>query len=709
MQKNLDEMVNWKVDGMSCANCVLTIGKYLEKAGLQNITVNLIGGDVSFKLVGNTTRQDIRNGIESLGYNVQTGEVQPNAKNRKFLHTNLQRFLFCLFFTLPMILSMIVEIPWLMHPLVQLILCLPVYIVGMQFFGRSALKSIRNGLPNMNVLIAIGASAAFIYSLTGTLLHLGEAFLFYETAAAILTLIFLGNYIEELTIRSTQRALKDLAKSQVLMANMIAFDDKHQEMVFPVESTQLRTGDIILIKSGEQVPADCKILWGNASVSEAIITGENLPVEKGAKGLLIGGSLLRDGTVKAQVTAAGGDSVLSNIIRLVKQAQGEKPPVQQMADRISAVFVPIVLVIALITFFVNFWLLHRLTPSLMRSIAVLVIACPCAMGLATPAAIAVGLGRAARKGILFRHAKSLELFKNIRQVVFDKTGTLTTGQFTLSGFKIFDNAVPVEEFMRIAFSLEKYSNHPVAKAIADIWRTKQPLVWAKIEEIKGVGMRAETKQGEVYQAGSYRVAMSLTEDDQHNIYITHNDFLIGWIDVSDEIRPEAKMVIVYFKNKGIKTILLSGDKKAKCDQLAGQLGIDLSFSEQTPEQKLEKITALNSKQLTAMIGDGINDAPALAKACISVSMSDASQIAMQTADIVLMDNGIRNLPLALGLGRHTFRTIQENLFWAFFYNIIAIPVAACGFLSPALAALVMGLSDVVLAFNSVRLFVKKVI
>jgi Cu+-exporting ATPase len=561
----------------------------------------------------------------------------------------------------------------------------------------------------MNVLITIGATAAFIYSLAGTILHLGESYLFYETAAAIITLIFLGNYIEEMTIRSTQRALLDLAKSQVLMANMIGFDDQHQEVVFPIESTQLRTGDLILIKSGEQVPADCKILWGNASVSEAILTGENLPVEKEAKDLLIGGSLLRDGSVRAQVTAAGGDSILSNIIKLVKQAQGEKPPVQQMADRISAVFVPIVLVLAVITFLINYWLLGQLTPSLMRSIAVLVIACPCAMGLATPAALAVGLGRAARKGILFRHAKSLELFKNIKQVVFDKTGTLTNGQFTISGFKLLENTIPEEEFKRIVFSLEKYSNHPVAKSIADTWKTKQPISWRKIEEIKGVGMRAETKQGDIYQAGSYRLAKSLTNEDQHNIYIIHNDLLIGWIDVSDEIRPESKMVIDYFKSKGIKTILLSGDQKSKCDQIAGQLGIDLSFSEQTPAQKLEKISALNSEQPTAMIGDGINDAPALAKASISISMSDASQIAIQTADIVLMDNGIRNLPLALGLGNHTFRTIRQNLFWAFFYNIIAIPVAACGLLSPALAALVMGLSDVVLAINSIRLFVKKVV
>ena len=702
------ETVNWKVEGMSCSNCALTINKYLQKEGLQNVKVNLMGGDVSFDLNENKTSQNIIKGIESLGYTVQTGEVKNDAK-KKFLSTHLQRFLFCLIFTLPLMMHMFVHVHWLMNPLLQLALCLPVYIVGMNFFGRSAINSLRNGMPNMNVLIAIGASAAFIYSLVGTLLNLGDAYLFYETAAAIITLIFLGNYIEERTIQSTQKALNGLAKTQKVIANMIAFDDKHEEIIFPVESAQLRSGDIILIKSGEQVPADCKILWGDASVNESIITGESLPVDKHAKDLLIGGSLLTDGTAKAQVTASSADSVLSNIINLVKQAQGEKPPVQELADKISAIFVPVVLVIAAITFVINYFVLHDLTASIMRSIAVLVIACPCAMGLATPAAIAVGLGRAARNGILFRNAKSLEFFKNIKQVVFDKTGTLTTGQFSIGNVQLAVDDINEEEFKKIVFSLEKYSNHPIAKSIAASWKMKQLIQWKKIEEIKGAGMRAQTKDGIVYHAGSYQMAKHLTNDDRHNVYVIKNDLLIGWINVKDEIREEAKTVIDYFKKKNIKTILLSGDKKDKCDALANQLGIDEVIAEQTPQQKLEKITTLNNETPTAMIGDGINDAPALAKATIGISMSDASHIAMQTADVVLTNNGIKNFPLALGLGKHTFITIKQNLFWAFLYNIIAIPIAAFGLLSPALAALVMGLSDVVLAANSVRLFIKKVV
>jgi Cu+-exporting ATPase len=490
---------------------------------------------------------------------------------------------------------------------------------------------------------------------------------------------------------------------------MIAYDDQHQEQIFPVENSQLKSGDLILIRSGEQVPADCKILWGDASANESIITGESMPVEKHAKDNLIGGSILVDGAVKAQVTAAASESVLSNIINLVKQAQGEKPPVQQMADKISAIFVPVVLIIAAITFVGNYIYLHQLTGALMRSIAVLVIACPCAMGLATPAAIAVGLGRAARNGILFRNAKSLELFKNIQQVVFDKTGTLTTGEFRVYSFQLMADNLSEEEFKRIIFSLEKYSNHPIAKSITAEWKTKNEIRWKKVEEIKGLGMKAEDKDGNIYLAGSYNIASNITSENNHNVYLVKNNELIGWIDMQDEIRAEAKAVVDYFKRKNIKTILLSGDRKEKCESLAKQLGIDEVIAEQTPVEKLNKVELLNTETPTAMIGDGINDAPALAKATIGISMSDASHIAMQTADVVLMNNGIKNFPLALGLGNHTFITIKQNLFWAFFYNVIAIPIAALGFLSPAIAALAMGLSDVVLAANSVRLFVKKVV
>jgi len=703
------ETVNWKVEGMTCSNCALTISKYLEKEGVENITVNPIDGDVRFDAPHELSKEKLAQGINDLGYRVH-GDIAAAHTPKGFLTNHLQRFIFCLIFTLPLMAHMIpgIHIHVLMNPWVQMALALPVYIVGMRYFGKSAWKSIRNGVPNMNVLVAIGATAAFVYSLIGALAGWGHNFLFFETAAAIITLVFLGNYIEDATIQSTQRALNELAGTQKVMANMIAFDDQHQEIVFPVESTQLRVGDLVLIKSGEQVPADCKILWGEATANEAIITGESLPLEKGPKDTLIGGSLLIDGTVKAQVTAAAKDSVLSNIIDLVKRAQGEKPPMQQMADRISAVFIPIVLVVAALTLGINWIVLGELTPSLMRAIAVLVIACPCAMGLATPAAIAVGLGRAARNGILFRNAKSLELFKNIRQVIFDKTGTLTTGKFALKGYHINDDALSDEEFRRLVFSLEKYSNHPIAASITNAWRSKNEIRWQSIREVKGLGMEAVSKEGDTYIAGSFKAAAHETSDDTHNVYILKNNRLIGWIDVKDEIRPEAAKVVSYLHSKGIRTVLLSGDRQSKCDTLAAQLGITEVIAEQTPEDKLIQVERLNSLAPSAMVGDGINDAPALARASVGISLSDASHIAVQTADVVLMNQGLTKLPLALGLGKHTYITIKENLFWAFIYNIIAIPVAAFGYLNPTLGALVMGLSDVVLAANSVRLYVKRV-
>lgn len=722
------ENVQWKVEGMDCTTCALNIHKYLEKQGMKNVKVNFATGDVIFDANGTIPAEKLSAGIHDLGYRVINKEADQKAVEKKqpFLSTHLQRFLFCLPFATIFFIHMIpgVQWHWLMNPWLQLSLTVPVYLVGMSYFGKSAWKSLRRGVPNMNVLIALGATAAFGYSLYGTLTGQAEQYLFYETAVTTITLVFLGNFLEDASIQSTQRELNKLVKSQKVMANMIAFDDQHQEQIFPVENTQLRVGDLVLIKSGEQVPIDCKILWGDAHVNEAIITGESLPVHKYKKDKLIGGSVLTDGTVKAQVIATGDETVLAGIINMVKKAQGEKPPMQLLADKISSVFVPLVIAIAVVALAGNWIYFEDFTKALLRSIAILVIACPCAMGLATPAAIAVGLGRAARSGILFRNATSLEMFKNIKQVVFDKTGTLTTGKFQISDFRF--QIVNEEEFKRIAFSLEKYSTHPIAKCITDNWKSKDEIKWNKIEEVKGLGMKATDKDGNEYMAGSYKILSSavnrevnsvikstthdspLTIDDTHNVYIIKNNELVGWIDVQDEIRQEARSVINYLHSKNIKTILLSGDRRAKCEALAAQLGIDTVIAEQTPEQKLLKIEELNAAMPTAMVGDGINDAPALAKATIGISMSEASQIAVQSASVVLMNHGLKKLPLALGLGKHTYITIKENLFWAFAYNIVAIPVAAFGFLTPTFGALVMGLSDVVLAINSVRLFVKKV-
>lgn len=378
---------------------------------------------------------------------------------------------------------------------------------------------------------------------------------------------------------------------------------------------------------------------------------------------------------------------------------------QQMADRISAIFVPLVLAIAALTLVINWIVLSEFTPALLRSIAVLVIACPCAMGLATPAAIAVGLGRGARNGILFRHAKSLELFKDIKQVVFDKTGTLTTGQFKISRFSA--EGMDEELFKKLVYSLEKYSAHPLAKSLSREWKSKDVITWKKVEEIKGMGVEALSKEGDSFKIGSSRI-LSSPALEEHSIYVERNGKTIGWIDLEDEIREEAPAVINWLHSRGIHTIILSGDRAAKTRMLGEKLGIKEVIAEQSPKEKLLKIEALSAATPTVMVGDGINDAPALAKATIGISMSEASQLAVQSASVVLMNNGLEKLPTALGLGKHTYLTIKQNLGWAFAYNIIAIPVAALGFLNPTFGALVMGLSDVVLAANSVRLYVKRI-
>ncbi len=701
------EKVNWKVEGMTCSNCALSVNKVLQKAGMQKVSVNAVSGEVVFETEntnGDTT--NARKRVEGLGYTIVEDGVAEKPKKKKWFGNNLNRALFCLPFTLLLMaghLGMSLGINFLHNAWLQLLLCIPVYVVGMDFFGKSAIRSLRSGVPNMNVLIALGATAAFFYSLIGTLTG-DPGKIFFETAASILNIVFFGNWLEDKSIAKTQKAINDLTKNEKVMANMIAYDDEHNEHLFPVENIQLKVGDLVLIKTGEQVPMDCKILSGEAEVNESIISGESAPIFKNQNDTLIGGSILMNGTIKAYVNAVGKDTVLNGIIDMMKQAQAHKPPMQQLADKISGIFVPLVIAIALATLGINyFFAAHTFQESLMRSIAVLVISCPCAMGLATPAAIAVGLGRAAKNGILYTDTKSMEAFRTIKQMVFDKTGTLTNGKFKISAFH--SNVIPPVEFKQIVFSLEKFSNHPIAKSIAEAWKTT-PLKMKKVEEIKGFGMKGEDKNGNIYLLGSHKIDDQLT-DTAHHLYLKKNNEILGWIDIADEVRPEAMDVISYCKQQGIKTILLSGDSTIKSQQVATHLGIDEVFAEQSPQQKLNKIDELVQIAPTVMVGDGINDAPALARATISVSLNMASHLAIKSASVVLMNTGLRKLPMAMQLGKHTYGTVKSNLFWAFLYNIIAIPIAAVGLLTPTAGALVMGLSDVVLAGNSLWLNFKK--
>lgn len=694
----------WKVEGMTCANCALTITKYLEKQGFTEVNVNPLSGDVRFTSQTAIEEDRLYKGIEALGYHAVSYNTQ-KEKEQRLLKTPLQKFKACFPFTFLLWLPMFIPgLSWIMNPWVQFFLVIPVMVIGLGYFGKSALKSLFNGIPNMNVLIALGSASAFLYSLYITV-YVTKGYVYYDSAATIITIVFLGYWMENVAVAKTQEAIKTLSSEQKTIANMIAFDDKHSEQIFAIESSMLRVGDLVLIKSGEKVPSDCKILWGECMVNESIFTGESLPLQKSARDLLIGGSILEDGIAKAQVTAAGSDTILSKIIDLARQAHLEKAPIQKLADKISAVFVPVVIGLAILTFTVNhFYFNLAFNVSLLRSIAVLVIACPCAMGLATPAAIAVGLGKASKKGILFKDAGSLEQFKKIRQVVFDKTGTLTTGKFVITDFYC-----PEKEkahFKSICYSLEKYSNHPIAKAIALEWKNSALIKWKKVEEIKGTGINAADYHDNNYSIGS--AFSSITEyEATHSMYVKKNNVLLGWIDVEDEIRSESKQVVRYFKQRGIKTILLSGDTIAKCKRIKETLEMDEVYAGHSPQQKVDRIVELSSNGPIAMIGDGINDAAALAKADVGIAVSDASHIAIQNAHVILVNNGLKNLPTSFMLGQQTYTTIQQNLFWAFSYNIIAIPIAASGLLTPGIAAFIMGFSDLILVANSLMLKWKK--
>jgi Cu+-exporting ATPase len=673
---------------------------------MQDVNVSFATEELSFTLPeGKHSAKDVLHGISQMGYQILL-EDQPVPKTA-FLNTLTFKFIFCAVFTAPLLLHMWVNWGWVHDQYVQLVLSTPVFLMGLWHFGRSAWRSLINRLANMDVLITLGATAAYGYSLAGTIMHLGPDYMFYETAAAIITLVFLGNLLEERSVKQTTTAIADLARMQVTTARLIADDHGGHEHIHIVDNQTLKPGDKVLVNTGDKIPMDGTIYWGSGHINEAMITGESAPVSKKEKDKAIGGTIMEDGSIKMFITATGKDTVLSYIIELVKQAQGSKPNMQKLADRISAIFVPLVLGIALLTF-AGWFVFGSVTTgqAIMKSIAVLVIACPCAMGLATPAAVMVGLGRAAKNGILIKGANTLEAFKDIKYVVLDKTGTLTTGKLQIGQFHY--EGMTDAAFKAVVYSLEKYSSHPIARSITGLWKGEGEVALQQIREIKGRGIQGKDAAGNEWQLGSFTMAEKATTDDSHSIYLLKNGMLAGWIDFIDEVRPDAALMVKQLQQRGIKTVLLSGDTERKCRELAAQVGITDVFAGQTPEQKLQKIDALMQEAAVAMVGDGINDAPALARASIGISLSDATHVAMQSANVILLNNRLSSLPLALGLGRHTYLTIKQNLFWAFIYNIIAIPFAAFGVLSPIAGAGVMALSDIVLAVNSVRLRYKKV-
>lgn len=686
---------------MSCANCAAGIKKHLENKGLQDVNVNFSTGEASWENDKNQDKNDVAKTITSLGYKIKSSSKEEG----KGLSKVEKYFYFTLIFTLPLFSHMFLpKGSIIQNPLLQFILCIPVYIIGVSYFGKSAWGSIKTGVPNMDVLIFTGSSAAFFYSIYGWLINYGTPavhhYLFFETSATIITLVLLGNVLEHKSVKKTTTAIGDLTAIQKVIAKK-EIEGKITEVNFE----DIRVNDILVINSGDKIPTDGIIISGTSYIDESMITGESIPIDKTKGDEVIGGTIVTDGNLKIKATKIGDDTLLSQIIELVKNAQNNKPNIQKLGDQVSAVFVPVVLTISLATFFIGHYFFNiEIQDAFLRSIAVLVISCPCAMGLATPTAVMVGIGRAAKNGILIKGGDTLEKLASIKTIVFDKTGTLTTGKFIVSQFTVLDG--DENDVKNIIYNIEQHSSHPIAKSLCNAFQENSSLLkLSDITEEKGISISANIDNN-IYTIGSSKIYSS---PKKYDLSVLKNKELIATLNISDELKKNTDLVISSLHKRGYTTTLLSGDKKEKCNQIASELGITTTYSEQLPQDKIVKIEELVSSNKTAMVGDGVNDAPALAKATIGISLGNATQIAIQSADVVLLNNeDLSQLPQAMQIGKHTLLTIKQNLFWAFAYNIVAIPIAVMGLLNPMWGALFMAFSDVIVIGNSIRLRYKNI-
>lgn len=681
----------------------MSITKFLQRKGLEEVYVNFQTKEVRFQAnEAAITIEAVKAGINKLGYTVVEEEMKPSwwTLERKLLISTI--------FTAPLLLGHIVmslgvHIGILHHYWLQLLICLPVFLIGFFHFGRSALSSTRGGVPNMDVLIFVGSTAAFIYSLIGTILQ-EPNHIFYETSATIITLVLVGNYMEKRAVQQTTTAIGELTKLQVEKAKRIM----PSGTIITINRDEIQVGDTLQVNEGDKIPVDGVLISGNVTVDESMLTGESLPVEKGVNDSVIGASLVKSGNFQMRATAVGKNTVLSQMIELVKTAQQDKPDIQRLADKISAIFVPVVLGISLLTFLIGYLGFDAtFQKALMNAIAVLVISCPCAMGLATPTAVMVGVGRLAKNGILIKGGTTVEIFSNIKNIVFDKTGTLTTGEFKI---KNIEYHTPNQALANaLIYKLEQHSSHPIAQSLVREMTQRVNGVQVDglvVEEQKGVGVFAKDNQNNSYQITANRAQVAL---GSQFLDLRKNEEVLATIEITDTLKPEAPAVIWQLRSAGLEPVIISGDKQERTAAIANELGITNFYAEKLPHEKLELIERLSKEAPTAMIGDGINDAPALAKATIGVSLSNASQAAIQSAQIVLLNGNLNHLPTAVAISKHTVLTIKQNLFWAFAYNIVAIPIAALGFLNPMWGALFMAFSDVVVIGNSIRLKTKRIV
>ncbi len=702
-----------EVKGMTCASCAASVSHLLRRRGFSEVAVNHVNGQVAFRSETPVVLNPVLDAIDGLGYKSVRGEDAADShthdQNHDHTHDHGPDKLLpiCIALTVPLLAHMFLSWPLLHNIWFQLALATPVFGIGWWVFGRSAVKSLRNGWPNMNVLIILGATAAYCYSLQG-LFRPGDAahhYLFFETAASIITLVMVGNWLEHRTVAQTTKSIDALTQLQPRTARLVQRDSLGRESIVEVEAKYLRTDDLVRVAEGEAIPADGVLEEGELQVDERMITGEAEPAARAAGEAVTGGTLVVQGSALVRTTVVGAASTLSRIVKMVRDAQNARPPLQKLADKIAGIFVPAVLGISVLTLLVNYFFAQQpFAESMSRAIAVLVISCPCAMGLATPAAVAVGLGRAARKGILVKGGDTLEQMKKVKTIVFDKTGTLTTGNLRVAEIKAA--GISEADLQAVVTGLERHSAHPIAKSIVSQWAGVLPAFMTAAKEEKGAGMQG-TLNGRLWKLGKRAFAGGASAPEGYDLYLSEDGQFRGALRLADDLRKDAAETVQKLRSQGYETVLLSGDRQAKCEAVAAQTGIQKVYAEQTPEQKAAVLDTLLKEGGVAMVGDGINDAPSLARATVGISLSEASQIAVQSAQVILSSNRLSMLPVALKLGIYTERTIKSNLGWAFLYNVVAIPVAAVGLLSPTWGAGVMALSDVVLVLNSLYLGIRR--